>query len=420
MTNFVIKLPDIGEGVAEAEIVEWNVAVGDFVREDDTVVSVMSDKATVEIPSAVSGRVEKLGAEIGDSVAVGDMLLIIETTQVPDSEGSTESPSPPEDESATKEAQGAVVSETEPVKPGQPPASSGSGGEEKPLAGPSVRNRAREAGIDLRTVRGTGPAGRITREDLDSFIAKGSTRYPVNSAGPDNTVVEVKVTGLRRKIAERMALANQRIPHITIVEEVDMTDLEQLRHRMNDEKSDGPEKLTILPFVVRALNVAIRKHPAMNAHYDDDANVIRQFGAVHIGIATQTPSGLMVPVIRHCEANGIWAIAANMRQVCDRARSGDASRDELSGSTITITSLGALGALATTPIINHPEVAIVGINRLDIRPHWSGTEFVPRKMMNISCSFDHRVIDGWDAATFVQRLKGLLETPAMIFVESSR
>lgn len=416
MTSFTIKLPDIGEGVAEVEIVEWNVSVGDFVKEDDTVVSVMSDKATVEIPSSVTGTVVETGANVGDSVAVGDILLVIETDRMPGADQHAEVT-----KSSNVEAEPEKTETVEtPVVTAAPRTSAPlSAGGEKPLAAPSVRNRAREAGVDLRTICGTGPAGRITMSDLDARIESGMAPHSKNSLQPDNSVKEIKVAGLRRKIAQRMTLANQKIPHITIVEEVDMTDLDQLRKRMNEDKQGESEKLTLLPFIMRAVSVALKRQPMINAHYEDEEEIIRQFGAVHIGIATQTPSGLMVPVVRHCEASGLWALAGEMNRVCDRARKGEATREELSGSTITITSLGPLGALATTPIINHPEVAVIGINRMGIRPHWSGTEFVPRKMMNVSCSFDHRVIDGWDAAVFVQGLKNLLETPALIFVESS-
>lgn len=285
---------------------------------------------------------------------------------------------------------------------------------ERPLATPSVRQRAREAGADLRFVRGSGPAGRITHEDLTAYLEQGAPQG-VPQAQRDGSVTEVKVIGLRRKIAERMQIAKRQIPHITIVEEVDVTALEDLRAKLNAE--GGRAKLTVLPFLVKAMGRALREQPALNATYDDEAGVVRRYGGVHVGIATQTASGLMVPVLRHSEALGLWDVAEEVARLAAAARDGTASREELSGSTITITSLGPLGAIATTPIINHPEVAIVGVNRMAIRPHWDGSEFVPRKMMNISCSFDHRVIDGWDAAVFVQRIKVLLETPAMIFVE---
>ncbi|RIK82936.1 MAG: branched-chain alpha-keto acid dehydrogenase subunit E2, partial [Hyphomicrobiales bacterium] len=290
---------------------------------------------------------------------------------------------------------------------------------ERPLASPAVRLRAKEAGVDLRQVPGTGPAGRITHDDLDHFIARGST--PVATGLRPNTAVEeVKVVGLRRRIAEKMALAKARIPHITYVEEVDVTALEELRGKLNGEKrpagaAERP-KVTILPFLVRAIVRAVAEQPQINALYDDEAGIVHRHGGVHVGIAAQTPGGLVVPVLRHAEARDLWDCGAEIGRLAEAARSGTATREELSGSTITITSLGALGGVATTPVINHPEVAIVGVNKIMVRPVWDGTQFVPRKMMNLSSSFDHRVVDGWDAAVFVQRLKVLLETPALLFV----
>ncbi|TAM97149.1 MAG: 2-oxo acid dehydrogenase subunit E2, partial [Rhizobiaceae bacterium] len=289
---------------------------------------------------------------------------------------------------------------------------------EKPLASPAVRLRAKEAGIDLRQVPGTGPAGRITHEDIDAFHARGP-RQGARAAGlaADNSVEEVKVVGLRRRIAEKMALAKSRIPHITYVEEVDVTALEDLRAALNKDKKDNRPRLTILPFLMRAMVKAIAVQPALNATFDDEAGIIRRSGGIHIGIATQTPAGLMVPVVRHAEARDIWDCAAEVGRVSEAARAGTATREDLAGSTITITSLGAIGGVVTTPVINYPEVAIVGVNKIMMRPVWDGAEFIPRKMMNLSSSFDHRVIDGWDAATFVQKLKTLLETPALIFVD---
>jgi 2-oxoisovalerate dehydrogenase E2 component (dihydrolipoyl transacylase) len=257
--------------------------------------------------------------------------------------------------------------------------------------------------------------GRITHDDLDAWIAGGGVAQGTGKPARDNSVSEVRVMGLRRKIAERMQLAKRTIAHITIVEEIDVTALEDLRGKLNAQ--GGCTKLTLLPFVMKAMVLAVRDQPGLNAHYDDEANVIRQFAGVHVGIATQTPGGLMVPVVQHAETLNLWQSADEVARVAEAARTGTATREELSGSTITISSLGPLGALSTTPIINRPEVAIVGINRMAVRPHWDGAAFVPRKMMNISCSFDHRVIDGWDAAVFIQRLKALLETPALMFVE---
>src|SRR5262249_855880 len=288
---------------------------------------------------------------------------------------------------------------------------------DRPLAAPAVRLRAREEGVDLRQVRGTGPAGRITHDDLNAHLAHGragtaATAYPTKTA-----VEDVKIVGLRRKIADKMSIASSRIPHITYVDEVDVTALEDLRAKVNGQKRPGKPKLTLLPFLMRAMVRAIAEQPHLNALFDDENGVVHRHAGVHIGIATQTDSGLIVPVVRHVEARDLRDCAAEVTRLVDAARAGTPTRDELTGSTITITSLGAMGGLATTPIINHPEVAIVGVNKIAIRPHWDGAAFVPRKMMNLSSSFDHRVIDGWDAAQFVQRIKALLETPAMIFID---
>lgn len=440
MGLFSIKLPDVGEGIAEAELVEWHVKIGDVVRADDILGAVMTDKATVEVPSTVDGKVTRLAGEIGDLIAVGSELVQLEVIGEGNTKHDGDAPTPkPKAQTPTPAAEVPVTvvdttpSETpEPVAqraaPSHAPKDNGrnpySGSQsvrahgEKPLASPSVRQRAREAGIDLRRVRGTGPAGRIGHGDLAAFMEAGddtAARGLARSANKD--VTEVKVVGLRRKISERMAAANTHIPHITIVEEVDVSGVEELRMALNADRESGKPKLTLLPFVMRAIVRAVAEQPALNAHYDDDAGIVRQFGGVHVGIATQTPSGLTVPVIKHVEAMGLWGSAAELSRLAEEARSGTIGREELSGSTITITSLGPLGAIATTPIINRPEVAIVGINKMQMRPVWDGTQFIPRKMMNLSCSFDHRVIDGWDAAVFVQRLKTLLETPGMMFVE---
>ncbi|WP_292595385.1 dihydrolipoamide acetyltransferase family protein, partial [Mesorhizobium sp.] len=290
---------------------------------------------------------------------------------------------------------------------------------EKPLASPAVRLRAKEAGVDLRQVRGSGPAGRILHEDIDAFLARGPQLAKISGLARNEAVEDIKIIGLRRKIAEKMALAKSRIPHITYVEEIDVTALEDLRAALNKEKRSGVErpKLTLLPFLMRAMVKAIADQPNINALFDDEAGIVHQHGGVHIGIAAQTPSGLVVPVVKHAEARDIWDCAAEVFRLAEAAKSGTAARDELSGSTITITSLGAMGGVATTPVINHPEVAILGVNKMMVRPVWDGTQFMPRKMMNLSSSFDHRVIDGWDAAVFIQRIKTLLETPALIFVD---
>ncbi len=418
MGEFVIKMPDVGEGVAEAELVEWHVKPGDPVREDMVLAAVMTDKATVEIPSPVDGTVLWLGAEIGDIVAVKAPLLRIAIA----GEGEVEETSPVTEEPAAKAE---PVAEVKPVveakapvreKPAERPARHEP--VERPLASPAVRLRAQEAGVDLRQVSGTGPAGRITHDDLDQFVARGAqpVAAPTGLARKTGTE-EMKVTGLRRRIAEKMRLAASRIPHITYVEEVDVTDLEDLRTTMNAGRKPDQPKLTILPFLMRALVKTLAEQPGVNATFDDDAGIVTRHGAVHIGIATQTPSGLTVPVVRHAEARTIWDSAAELTRLADAARNGTAAREELSGSTITITSLGALGGIVTTPIINHPEVAIVGVNKIMTRPVWDGSQFIPRKIMNLSSSFDHRIVDGWDAAIFVQRIKALLETPALIFIE---
>jgi 2-oxoisovalerate dehydrogenase E2 component (dihydrolipoyl transacylase) len=408
MGEFIIKMPDVGEGVAEAELVEWHVKTGDPVREDMVIAAVMTDKATVEIPSPVNGTVTWLGGEVGDRIAVKAPLVRIETAgEIGVAEPET-IPQPPPTEPVKAEA---PKSFSKASPPASPPV-------EKPLAAPSVRLFARESGVDLRQVQGTGPAGRILREDIEQFLNQGAVPASARAGLAKKTATEeIKLTGLRRRIAEKMVLSTSRIPHITYVEEVDMTALEELRATMNaDRKSEHP-KLTVLPFLMRALVRAIAAQPDVNATFDDDAGIITRHGAVHIGIATQTPAGLTVPVVRHAEARGIFDCAVEMNRLAEAARSGTATRDELSGSTITISSLGALGGIVSTPVINHPEVAIIGVNKIATRPVWDGAQFVPRKMMNLSSSFDHRIIDGWDAATFVQRIRTLLETPALIFIE---
>lgn len=413
-----IRMPDIGEGIAEAEIAEWLVQPGDVLREDDPMVAVMTDKATVEIPSPVTGTVIWQAGQPGEIIAVGAELIRLEVDGPGNVVAETAVAPAVTQEPAVKPAPEAHP-EPEPIaEPApQPPRASTTAPlrreGDKPIAAPSVRARAREAGVDLRLVRGSGPAGRIGHEDLEAFIASGGIPAP-SGPQPDTSVEEIRVIGLRRKIAERMEAAN-RVPQITIVEEVDATALEDLRARMNAH-GKGP-KLTPLAFIARAITRAVQDQPILNAHYDAEAGLIRRFGAVHLGIAAQTPSGLMVPVVRHAEALDLRATAAEIARVGQAAKEGTAKRDELAGSTITITSLGPLGAIATTPILNMPEVAIVGVNRLAVRPFWNGAAFEPRKMMNLSCSFDHRVVDGWDAAVFVARLKELLETPALIFVE---
>lgn len=446
MGEHIIKLPDVGEGVAEAELVEWHVKIGDIVREDTVLAAVMTDKATVEIPSPVDGEILWLGAEIGDTVAIGSPIVRLKVAGEGNvrggamAEATAEPPAKlptPKPETAAPAAKTAAKASVADVKPA--PAASKSTGVskstgqksvsgaprpegEKPLASPAVRLRAKEAGIDLRQVTGSGPAGRVGHEDIEAFLARGPQVAKASGLARNDAVEDIKVVGLRRKIAEKMTLSKSRIPHITYVEEIDVTALEDLRAALNKEKRQakgGAErpKLTLLPFLMRAMVKAIADQPQLNSLFDDEAGIIHQHGGIHIGIAAQTPSGLVVPVVKHAEARDIWDCGAEVIRLAEAAKSGTATRDELSGSTITITSLGAMGGIATTPVINHPEVAIIGVNKMMVRPVWDGTQFIPRKMMNLSSSFDHRVIDGWDAAVFVQRIKALLETPALIFVE---
>jgi 2-oxoisovalerate dehydrogenase E2 component (dihydrolipoyl transacylase) len=423
MGEQTVKLPDVGEGIAEAELVEWHVKVGDMVREDSILAAVMTDKATVEIPSPVGGKVSWLGAEVGDRVTVGAPLVRLEvaaseapagTAKAPEPAAMPEEPHPPPRTRTALETPASAAAPPRPVRMASAVGAPRPEGE-RPLASPAVRLRTKEAGVDLRQVPGSGPAGRITHEDLDAFIAHGRVPGPAGLRRRTE-IEEIKVVGLRRRIAEKMTLAKSRIPHITYVEEVDVTALEDLRAKLNVESRDRP-RLTILPFFMRALVKAIGELPKVNAHYDDEGGIIRRYADVHIGVAVQTEAGLTVPVVRHAESRDLWGCAAELTRLSEAARTGTATREELTGSTITITSLGALGGLVSTPIINHPEVAIIGVNKIIVRPQWDGNAFVPRKIMNLSSSFDHRIIDGWDAAVFVQRVKALMETPAMIFME---
>jgi 2-oxoisovalerate dehydrogenase E2 component (dihydrolipoyl transacylase) len=421
----IIKLPDVGEGVAEAELVEWHVEVGQSVLEDQLLAAVMTDKATVEIPSPVAGTVVALGAEVGSVLAVGAELVRLEVAgegneEVAAAPREAAAPSapverplaavPPAPESAASSQPAPPVTRA-PLGPPRPPG-------EKPIASPAVRRRAREAGVDLRQVRGTGPAGRIGHADLDAFL-RGGAKAGIATTRVANTDVEtVKIIGLRRRIAQKMAESKRRVAHFSYVEEVDVTALEALRATLNAENRQDRPHLTLMPFLMQALVKAIADFPEMNALYDDEAETLERHGGVHIGIATQTPAGLMVPVVRHCESLSLWDCAAEVQRLAEAAREGRATRAELTGSTITITSLGALGGIVTTPVINRPEVAIIGPNKQVVRPVWQGEQFVPRTMMNLSSSFDHRVIDGYVAARFVQRIKGLLEAPATIFIEA--
>lgn len=426
MGRYLFRMPDVGEGVAEAEIIAWHVKVGDAVAEDQSLVDVMTDKATVDMTAPVSGVVVALHGEIGEMRAVGSTLVELEVEG--EGNASAEAPVVVETPAPVAEAGPVAAPAPKPVeaavpKPAQP-ASSGPAfatrtAGQPPLAAPATRKRAHELGIELQYVPGTGPGGRITPEDLDRYVDSGGAQA-AGGAGhlaPRTGGSDVRIVGMRRKIAEKMQEAKRRIPHITYVEECDLTELEALRADLNAHREEDQPKLTLLPFFIRALARVLPHFPQVNARYDDDAGVLHQSEAVHLGIATQTPAGLMVPVIRHAEALDVWALAQEVGRLSKAARDGSATREEMSGATITITSLGTLGGVTSTPIVNHPEVAIIGPNKLVERPTVQGSFVTVRKMMNLSSSFDHRIVDGYDAALFVQRLKRLLEHPALIFMD---
>ena len=431
--NFVFKLPDVGEGTAEAELVGWHVKVGDTVSEDQLLAEVMTDKATVELTSPVAGTVVALHGEAGQQLAVGGPLVSFNVAGK-GNQGAAPPPSNPAPQASVPLTGGqtkavAPVSSPPRGEGDQPKAGGGapaartlSARNERPLASPAVRNRARDLGIELQFVPGSGPAGRIEHGDLDAYVASGSHTPSASGASVGSTyaqaegATETRIIGLRRKIAEKMAESVRRIPHITYVEEIDVTALEELRAHLNAKKRKDQPKLNVLPFIARAIVVALRDQPTINSHYDDEAGVLTTHAAVHLGIAAQTPNGLMVPVVRHAESLDPWDTALEIARVSGAAKDGSAKRDELSGSTITITSLGTLGGVVHTPIINHPEVAIVGPNKIAERVVVKDGQMVVRKMMNLSSSFDHRIVDGHDAAVFVQRIKGLLEHPATLWM----
>lgn len=446
----VIKMPDLGEGIAEVEVVAWHVKPGDTVKEDQVLADVMTDKATVEIPSPVAGLITSLGGAVGQSLAVGAELIRLEVEGAGNYSGDkarqepvkTAAAAAPAEEVAQPQLEAAVQAQApagaaarasapppapqaKPQAPqrayqnGPAPAMRAEG--DKPLAAPAVRQRAWDLGIELQFVHGSGPAGRITHADLDAHVA--GRRGAAQTGGGDNRYAKLEgehaapVIGLRRKIAEKMQEAKRQIPHFTYVEEIDVTELEMLRAQLNARYGAERGKLTLLPLLMRAVVLALRQYPMMNARYDDQNNLLTQYEPVHLGIAAQTDAGLMVPVVRHAEARDPWDSAQEVARLADAARTGKATRDELTGSTITITSLGPLGGIVTTPVINRPEVAIIGTNRIVDRPVIKDGAMVARKMMNLSSSFDHRVIDGQVAAKFVQAIRGYLETPATIFVE---
>ncbi|WP_260922846.1 dihydrolipoamide acetyltransferase family protein [Novosphingobium sp. 9] len=429
MARYTFRLPDIGEGIAEAEIVAWHVAVGDRIEEDGRIADMMTDKATIEMESPVSGVIVEVAGEAGDTIAIGSALVVIEM----EGEGSVVQTALPaaSDEVAASTAEPAIAAPV-PEKPEAPAAAQAEPVEArapapvlppetrrtpaKVLASPAVRQRAKDLGIDLAEVR---PAedGRVRHGDLDAFLSYNAVGgfQPVGTKGVDE---QVRVIGLRRRIAENMAASKRSIPHFSYVEEYDVTALEETRAQLNAGRGDRP-KLTMLPFLIAAICRLAPRYPMLNAHYDDEAGVVTRFGSVHIGIATQTPGGLMVPVLRDAQARNLWQLAAEIGRLAQAARDGSAKPSELSGSTLTLTSLGPMGGVATTPVINRPEVAIIGPNRIVERPMFvrdaSGVERIERrKLMNISMSCDHRVVDGWDAASFAQDLKKLIEAPAVI------
>ena len=424
MGTFAFKLPDIGEGVVEGEVVEWMVSVGDVVKEDHPILSVMTDKATVEIPSPVDGKVTKVIGEAGDILPVGVVCIEFEV----DGDGNA-SPSeePVEKKSEPKKPEPAKEVEEKPApKPVQEPKQVSQpvarAAGTKALASPAVRQRAREANINLEHVTGSGPAGRISHADLDKHISGGATGAsswsPIGASAKTelNGTEEIKVIGLRRKIADSMMSSYSSIAHFSYFEEVDITALEELRQHLNSTRPEGAPKLTYLPFIMQALVKALKESPECNALYDDDSNIVTRHQAINLGIATQTDRGLYVPVVKHVEAMDIWQSAAEMVRVTTATRDGKATADELTGSTFTITSLGRLGGLGATPIINKPEVGILGVHNAKERAVVRNGQVVVRRMMNLSSSWDHRVVDGHDGATLVQRVKTYLENPATIFM----
>jgi 2-oxoisovalerate dehydrogenase E2 component (dihydrolipoyl transacylase) len=397
MGQYFFRLPDIGEGVAEAEITAWHVKPGDQVREDQPLLDVMTDKATVDMTSPVDGTVVKLHGDVGAMAPVGSVLVELDVAGEPLAQNVPQNARAGEVKPQIKPTLQAVV----PINA-------------DPTASPATRRRAMEWGIELKDVEGSGPGGRILTEDLEHYRA---ARDKPAKAAPRHQVEEIPVIGMRRRIAERMAQSKRTIPHFSYVEEFDLTELESLRAELNAGRRQDQPKLTLLPFFMRGLVKLVPEFPNINAHYDEEAGVLKRFAAIHIGVATQTGQGLMVPVVRHAESRDLWDLAREMSRVTGAARDGSAARDQLSGSTITLTSLGPLGGIAATPIINHPEVAIIGPNKLVERPVIEGSFITRRKLMNLSASFDHRIVDGYDAARFIHQLKRFLEHPALLFLD---
>lgn len=412
MARHIFKLPDIGEGITESEIAAWHVEVGQTVQEDQPLVDMLTDKAAVELPAPIAGVVVERQGEVGDKIAVGGMLVVIETSAPAAAETPAPAAKPAAPASVAPVAAPAVVAAAPLLAEG-----------ERPAASPATRKRARELGVDLHAVAGSGPNGRILKEDVEACHAGAA--QPAVAASPASTTIAprsgveaVKIVGLRRKIAEAMQRSKQRIPHFAYVEEVDVTELESLRNHLNATRKEGRPKLTLLPFLARALVKTLPRYPQINGTYDDEAGIAYRHAAVHMGIATQTPGGLVVAVVRHAETLDLWNTAGEIRRLAEAARSGKARREELSGSTITISSLGPMGGIVSTPVINAPEVAIVGVNKIVERPMIRNGQVVPRMMMNLSSSFDHRIVDGWDAAEFIQGVRQLLEQPATLFMDA--
>ena len=420
MSNYVFKLPDLGEGTVEAEIVNWRVKPGDTIAEDEVIVEVMTEKAAVELPAPVGGRVLSITGTPGDMVPVGADLIVIETGTPATTAAGAPAAAPAAAPASTPPAGRAGANGAE--APAQAPAASARAG--RVATSPAIRRRAHEAGIDLQQVTGSGPNGRILPKDLEAFVARRSQPTPLRPApkavpsarASAAATEEIKVIGLRRLIAQRMSEAKRNIPHFAYVEELDITELESLRRHLNRKPADGAPSLTYLPFLALALIRVLRDFPQCNAHYDAERGVIVRHAAVHLGVATQTAEGLKVPVVHNAQELGLWELAAQMRRVAEAARTNKAKREELSGSTITITSLGKLGGIASTPIINAPEVAIIGVNRAVERPLVLEGAIAIRLTMNLSSSFDHRFVDGYDAAAMIQALKEHLEHPATIFI----
>ncbi len=419
MSQYVFKMPDLGEGTVDAEIVAWHAKPGDAVTEDQIIVEVMTDKAAVEVPAPVSGRVVSITGAPGDKVAVGSPLIVFDVSDGAAADGGAGRPANVAAPDAPKPVAPSGAAKTGGVAAASAPAASMPAAAAAPrqgrvMASPANRRRAREAGIDLSTVAGSGPGGRILRGDL--VAAQSRPAGADVSAETSAETSEIKVIGLRRLIAERMSEAKRNIPHFAYVEEVDVTELESLRLHLNLSRPAEAASLSYLPLVVMALTKVLESFPQCNVLYDAERGVLVRYRAVHVGIATQTSDGLKVPVVRNAQSLGLWEVAAEIRRLAERARSNKATRDELAGSTITVTSLGKLGGIASTPIINAPEVAIIGLNKAIERPVVHHGAVAVRRIMNLSSSFDHRFVDGYDAAAMIQALKELLEHPAMIFI----